>query len=200
MTNINSNGHLDDLAYTVCIGSKQSEYFNKWQNSTIIPYKRIMKTLKFLVITLLLIVIGHRSGFSQTKRETIYYLADTAGVRPGNRILVIGEELKNSYSFFCKCIPPFNAYLNFLYRDKPKFLSSLPNHRYLSWIELQDVAYNSGTKFNENYIFYIIEKLPKGYQEALVEFRMFKLAGTTEWVNKVLQILIESFIDRWNRW
>lgn len=125
------------------------------------------------------VFINYSSGFSQTKKETIYYLADTAGVRPGNQILVIGQELKNIYSFACKCIPTINAYLNFTYGDKPKFLPSLPNHRYLAWNELQNIAYESGTKFNEKYIFYIVEKLPNGYQEALVEFKVFRLSGTT---------------------
>ena len=145
-----------------------------------IVYIRIMKAHQYLILLMFCVFINHSSGFSQTKKETIYYLADTSGVRPGNRILVIGEELKNTYAFYCKCIPSINTYLVFTFKEKPKFLYDLPKHKYLEWNELQSIAYDSGTKFNEQYIFYIVEKLPKGYQEALVEHKIFKLAGTTQ--------------------
>jgi len=140
---------------------------------------RMIKAHQYLIILMSCVFINYNSGYSQTKKETIYYLADTTGVRPGNRILVIGQELKNSYGFYCKCIPSINTYLVFTFKDKPEFLSDLPKHKYLEWNELQSIAYESGIKFNEKYIFYIVEKLPKGYQLVLVEHKIFKLAGTT---------------------
>ncbi|MFP5081569.1 hypothetical protein [Pedobacter sp. JCM 36344] len=138
-----------------------------------------MKLSKLLVSLILFVGCNISISHSQIKKDTVYYLADTAGVSSSNQILKIGQELKNSYGFYCKCIPPYDAYLIYIYRDKPKPLAFLPKFRYLAWYELQDIAYESGAKFNDRYVFYIIEKLPKGYQIAQVEQRIIKLPGTT---------------------
>jgi hypothetical protein len=43
---------------------------------------------------------------------------------------------------------------------------------------LQEIAFTSGGKFNEKYVFYIIEKLKSGYQVVPVEQRIFELRSS----------------------
>ncbi|MEJ7557085.1 MAG: hypothetical protein WKF66_02180 [Pedobacter sp.] len=130
---------------------------------------------RVLLIVVILIVFNFRFGISQVKRDTIYYLADTTGVSPSNQLLVINDEVPNTYIFLCKCIPPNNAFLAFIYNKEPTPLQFLPKHKYLAWWELQEIAFNSREKFNDKYVFYIVEKLNKGYQIVLVEQKIFKL-------------------------
>ena len=119
----------------------------------------------FLIISI--IFINVTVACAQGSQENIYYLADTANVGASTRILSIEREGKfNGYVFYCRCISKNeHVYPAFIYdvnQSQNKTFSKLPDERYLSWKELEDLLYQKQQNFDNFYSLEIVEKLPDG--------------------------------------
>ena len=105
-------------------------------------------------------------SFTQTRKNVLYFLADTVNVEFNNRILEIGTEGKilSYYSFFCKCmLPEGKQNLTFVYRnDTNENIASdrKPNVHFSSWQQLADIIGKVGISFDSKYDFYIVEVIP----------------------------------------
>lgn len=99
------------------------------------------------------------------ERQKIYFLADTISVSKQNRFFEMGTEGKNlSYiSFYCKCIPPYERFLAFTYRNDLQphnAITTIPDVSFLTWKELLDIVIKLQDKFDAKYDLYIVEVLP----------------------------------------
>lgn len=120
----------------------------------------------------------------QSKKEEIFYLADTISLSPSNNILSIDIEYPlYGYIFHCRCIRVNKAfYVGFTYNienTKVDTLSKLPVHKYSSWKELENMLYEKQENFDDHYVMYIIEKLPMGkFKENKVKLHLPKRTVT----------------------
>lgn len=68
-----------------------------------------------------------------------------------------------SFTFFCKCIPPYEDYVEFNYLNNKKSRETThakPPVKYISWQKLHDLLVKHGAKFDKYIELYITEVLP----------------------------------------
>lgn len=121
-----------------------------------------MKAIKSCIIIIALAIFLSNQALAQ---EKLYFLADTINVSKENRILKIGSSMSIEFSFifYCKCVPPYEEYVEFNYFNNKKSretTSTKPAVKYISWRQLQDLLAKQGTKFDRYNELYITEVLP----------------------------------------
>lgn len=126
-----------------------------------------MIAMKNILILLTLLSSVTLNVSAQDPNKKIYYLADTINISKPNRTVKIEtiSFFEHHFTFFCKCISPFKNYVRFSYIEKkgqPKadVLSKKPDHPYLSFKELMDIAAKQQQSITEAYDLYITEVLP----------------------------------------
>lgn len=113
---------------------------------------------------------------AQTKKD-IYYIVDTISISPDHRISELGTEGNLKYiSFYCKCLPPYNRNLTFVYdpgKQNVQIIREI-NHPTLSWKDLQELVVKAGSEFKYQYNLTILEVLPdKTYRSANVRLVIY---------------------------
>lgn len=105
-----------------------------------------------------------KQTMSQERRKVLHFLADTITVNANNRILEMGKEASVSYySFYCKCITPYNSNVSFTYSNresKADTLSYKPDYKFVSWRDFSDIINREGKELSKRYFIYITELLP----------------------------------------
>jgi len=122
--------------------------------------------MKCLILNILLLTSAGLL-YGQSKKQEVYYLADTLSANASNNILTIDKEGPlYGYLFHCRCIKENNAfYVGFVYdmrKATPEKFSQLPQHKYLSWKELENMLYEKQRQFDLHFSLHIVEKLPDG--------------------------------------
>ena len=128
-----------------------------------------MKTYKEVVAVLLFLFLcanGYGQGKGTTNTE-IHFLVDTIGMQKENKFISIGliSPVEYGFTFYCKCIPPYDDYLYFAYRvgkntTKAPIVDKKPGYKYISWKELLEIVGKYRKSFDTGYDLYITEVLP----------------------------------------
>ncbi|WP_143007835.1 hypothetical protein [Pedobacter antarcticus] len=132
------------------------------------------KILLFAIILISSLTSEKLAG--QTKKD-VYYVVDTLSTAPNNKIAELGTEGNLKYiSFYCKCVPPYNRNLTFVYdpgKQNVQILREI-NHPTLSWKDLQELIVKAGAEFKHQYNLTILEVLPdKTYRSANVRLVLY---------------------------
>ncbi|WP_379090733.1 hypothetical protein [Pedobacter sp. UC225_65] len=128
-----------------------------------------MKRKHFIPIVLLFFcfIVSKASAQSSSSNPKIYFLVDTIGMPKESRFIKIGllTPVEYQFTFYCKCIPPYDKYVDFTYRfgknvPKEPVTDIKPNFKYSSWKSLLEKISFSGKDFSKDYDLYITEVLP----------------------------------------
>ncbi|WP_219222741.1 hypothetical protein [Pedobacter antarcticus] len=135
--------------------------------------------MKYKILFFAIIIISSLTSKNlegQTKKN-IYYVVDTISTTVNNRISELGTEGSLKYiSFYCKCLPPYNRNLTFVYDPGKQNVQIIKEISYLtlSWKELQELVVKAGAEFKYQYNLTILEVLPdKTYRSANVRLVIY---------------------------
>lgn len=122
-----------------------------------------MKTMIIFILSLIFFNVGSVCGQNKAKRDSIYYLLDTAAVPVKDRMFK--TEIEQPYKLFvlrCKCYPnganaAFSTYIT--QQDNAKYISQEDFHRLktISLTELIAITANSPKEKGTKHHFFFLE-------------------------------------------